>query len=87
MRPTGQQAAAQPGGQQPGFPDVDMSHLSEEERLLIESVMAKAQMEEMADSVKSPPGNNARQVSLQLQPLQSPALFVSLPPRGARQFN
>lgn len=29
------------------FPDVDMSHLSEEERLLIESVMAKAQMEEL----------------------------------------
>ena len=28
-------------------PDVDMSHLSEEERMLIESVMAKAQMEEL----------------------------------------
>ncbi len=34
------------------FPDVDMSHLSEEERLLIESVMAKAQMEELEQSVK-----------------------------------
>lgn len=29
------------------MPDVDMSHLSEEERMLIESVMAKAQMEEL----------------------------------------
>jgi hypothetical protein len=36
------------GGGVPGvFPDVDMSHLSEEERMLIESVMAKAQMEEL----------------------------------------
>lgn len=41
----GQQGAASSAG--PGFPEVDMSHLSEEERMLIESVMAKAQMEEM----------------------------------------
>lgn len=67
MRPAGPASqAAGAGGQQPGFPDVDMSHLSEEERLLIESVMAKAQMEEMADSAKSPPGG-ARQVPSNLR--------------------
>ena len=44
------------------FPDVDMSHLSEEERMLIESVMAKAQMEELEleQSVVSKPQVNSR---------------------------
>ncbi len=44
------------------FPDVDMSHLSEEERMLIESVMAKAQMEELEleQSVASKPQINSR---------------------------
>ena len=58
-------AAAPPGI----YPDVDMSHLSEEERMLIESVMAKAQMEELDASKPSPPGifgasssNNMRSV-------------------------
>lgn len=45
----GASTAAGPGV----FPDVDMSHLSEEERLLIESVMAKAQMEELEPTAKS----------------------------------
>lgn len=46
-----------PGGV---LPDVDMSHLSEEERMLIESVMAKAQMEELEleQSVVKPPTNS-----------------------------
>lgn len=64
-------AAAAPTGI---YPDVDMSHLSEEERMLIESVMAKAQMEEMDASKPSPPGifgassssNNMRSVILLL---------------------
>ena len=56
IRPGQMMAGQQPGsihppapsGAAPGvFPDVDMSHLSEEERMLIESVMAKAQMEEL----------------------------------------
>ncbi|XP_059351813.1 uncharacterized protein LOC130689767 isoform X1 [Daphnia carinata] len=63
-----------PGGV---LPDVDMSHLSEEERLLIESVMAKAQMEELEQqSVVKPPTNSrmmkgqlARQIS-QPDPLE-----------------
>lgn len=41
------------------FPDVDMSHLSEEERMLIESVMAKAQMEEQPP----PPSSSSLQTS------------------------
>lgn len=64
-----------PGGV---LPDVDMSHLSEEERMLIESVMAKAQMEELEleQSVVKPPTNSrvvkgqlARQIS-QPDPLE-----------------
>jgi hypothetical protein len=45
---SGVNSGSSSGGGVPGvFPDVDMSHLSEEERMLIESVMAKAQMEEL----------------------------------------
>ena len=47
----------------PGFPDVDLSHLSEEERALIESVMMKAQMEEL-DPVKPV---QARSIAFSLQ--------------------
>lgn len=54
------QQLANPAGM---YPDVDMSHLSEEERMLIESVMAKAQMEEL--DLKTPaPGNMTRSVHL-----------------------
>ena len=48
--PSGAGPAAPPGPAG-AFPDVDLSHLSEEERALIESVMMKAQMEEL-DPVK-----------------------------------
>lgn len=50
-------SAGVPGGV---LPDVDMSHLSEEERMLIESVMAKAQMAELEleQSVAKPPTNS-----------------------------
>ena len=41
MIPT-QMAPGAAGAGAPGFPDVDMSHLSAEERMLIEGVMAKA---------------------------------------------
>ncbi|XP_046456940.1 uncharacterized protein LOC124204006 isoform X4 [Daphnia pulex] len=45
---SGVNSGSSSSGGVPGvFPDVDMSHLSEEERMLIESVMAKAQMEEL----------------------------------------
>ena len=43
MLPNQQPAAT---GAASGFPDVDMSHLSEEERILIENVMAKAQIDD-----------------------------------------
>ena len=45
------------------YPDVDMSHLSEEERMLIESVMAKAQMEEMEAKQQLAAGGNSRSVT------------------------
>lgn len=47
------------------YPDVDMSHLSEEERMLIESVMAKAQMEEL-DARPSPGGGISAMSSVRL---------------------
>ena len=37
-----QMATSTAGAGAPGFPDVDMSHLSAEERMMIEGVMAKA---------------------------------------------
>lgn len=52
MMSAGQPAATSSGASGAVFPDVDMSHLSEEERLLIESVMAKAQMEELEQAAK-----------------------------------
>lgn len=45
------------------LPDVDMSHLSEEERLLIESVMAKAQMEELEPAAAKPANSRYDSVS------------------------
>lgn len=57
------------------FPDVDMSHLSEEERMLIESVMAKAQMEELDASVK-PTAPNPRYVAYYYKSYTQHILFI-----------
>ena len=54
MIPTQMAAGAAVAGA-PGFPDVDMSHLSAEERMLIEGVMAKAhqQLDETEERKKT----------------------------------
>lgn len=57
-------------------PDVDLSHLSAEEREMIESVMAKAQQLEQEGGAAAPPGppqpNQSQQLNAALGPGQPP---------------